>query len=56
MDVGPNKHRRRGLIIGGILLALLLVYAVGVHWVAGWIADDMQRSLRPPEETPLPAR
>jgi len=43
-------------MIGAILLAILLVYAIGLHWVAGWVADDIQRSLRPPEETPPPAR
>ena len=49
MDVTPvptPTHRRRWLIIAGIVGVLLIAYALALTWAAQRLESDMQRSIR----------
>jgi hypothetical protein len=48
MDVTPvsTPHRRRWLIVAGIVGVLLVAYALALTWVAQQLESDMQRSIR----------
>jgi hypothetical protein len=49
MDVTPVStppHRRRWLIVAGIIGVLLIAYALALTWAAQRLESDMQRSIR----------
>jgi ferric-dicitrate binding protein FerR (iron transport regulator) len=49
MDVTPLRtppHRRRWLLVGGIVGVLLVAYALALAWAAQRLESDMQHSIR----------
>jgi ferric-dicitrate binding protein FerR (iron transport regulator) len=49
MDVTPHPtppHRRRWLLVGGIVGVLLVAYALALAWAAQRLESDMQHSIR----------
>ena len=49
MDVTPvpaPAHRRRWLIVAGIVGVVLVAYALALTWAAQRLESDMQRSIR----------
>ena len=42
----PAPHRRRWMIVGGIIGVLLIAYALALTWAAQRLESDMQHSIR----------